>query len=272
MDHIDTTMRTADPGRALVAPHDSGDDLGKSPPGGPHAVMRPASRSAPQESKWGHHAASDQRGEMDRRAATISRLTEALGALQGVASVGLRGSLARGTGDRYSDIDLTVGFPRDRVSCAGRWVIAAVEAAFPVELVDWAPSLLPDSPVITFFLEGLPIFWTVDVSIDAPPELRDMVPDMVHNDPMGHLLKLWTATLKHTIRNDPRSTPEIQKVWLHAVGDAPCPPGGFPALAGALQAVRASGRFPRLVDRCSEELAAAVTDASGADPAQSRRT
>ena len=113
-----------------------------------------------------------------------------------------------------------------------------MQSALDIEFVDWAPSLLPDTPVMTYYIAGLPIFWNIDVELNVPAAMRNVSVEMVHNNPIGHLLKLWTVTLKHRIRNDQRSAQKIEKVWRRTVRKVAIPTDGYLALRGALFIVR----------------------------------
>ena len=71
----------------------------------------------------------------------------------------VRGSLANGSSDEFSDIDVGISFPSLDSLAASRLVEDIMRRTFTPEITDWAPSLLPETPVVSFFLSGTPIFW-----------------------------------------------------------------------------------------------------------------
>ena len=190
----------------------------------------------------------------DRRKSIAHVAMSILRRIDGVDSACLHGSLSGPTADRYSDIDIKVEFPADDARSASRKVQDAMQTSLGVEFMDWAPSLLPDTPVMTYSIVGLSIFWNIDVEISVPARTRNVTADMVRNNPIGHLLKLWSVTLKHRIRNDQRSAGEIEKVWGRTVGTGAVPADGYLALRGALDVMAASMQFPSFIAQCHEEL------------------
>jgi len=113
----------------------------------------------------------------------------------------LQGSLATGTSDEYSDIDITVdvsGTDKGRFAAS---VPALLGRQLSVLFSDWAHSLLPDKYVRTCFLDGVPIFWNIDIECTATPHVSPPAPITVAPD--DHLLKLWVLDAKYLLRGDP---------------------------------------------------------------------
>ena len=129
-----------------------------------------------------------------------------------------------------------------------------MQSVLDLEFVDWATSLLPDTLVMAFYVKGFPIFWNIDVEVVVPAAMRNITRKTVYNDPIGHLIKLWSHTLKHKIRNDHRSVKEIESVWIRTVGTANVPADGYFALRGALDVIAKSDRHESLVAQCYAEL------------------
>ncbi|WP_179957050.1 nucleotidyltransferase domain-containing protein [Amycolatopsis anabasis] len=80
-----------------------------------------------------------------------------------------RGSLARGTADAYSDIDLAWLVPGERFSrCVDR-AAAAVDAVHPVELVRADPDFRHSANrrLLFFSFRDLPLFWRLDLEIST---------------------------------------------------------------------------------------------------------
>lgn len=153
------------------------------------------------------------------------------------AKISIHGSLLTGNYDRFSDIDILAAFPtRDSMSASAA-VVQAMKSAFPLVIQDIAASLLPKTPIISFFLQNTPVFWNIDVEIRVPPEGRNLTRDHVANDPVGHLLKLWVHTFKHRIRRDARAEQELLKVWLKIAGDRPKPKSAREILKESLRII-----------------------------------
>ena len=187
------------------------------------------------------------------RSHIASRVAEVLRLIGGASEVYFRGSLPSGSLDMFSDIDIAVAFPSLDAATASREVIDAMESACTIEFADWAPTLLPRTPLVSFFLADVPIHWNVDVQIDLPSEQCNLTAEMIHNDPAAHLLKLWAIALKHVARQDPRAPDEVRKVWDRTIGGQ-LPANQLAALGSALECISASGRFAAFAARCLQTL------------------
>ncbi|MBO8156564.1 MAG: nucleotidyltransferase domain-containing protein [Bacillaceae bacterium] len=122
----------------------------------------------------------------------------------------LRGSLAKGEFDEYSDIDIGIdvsGYDNGAFALELPEILAK---HFPILFYDWAPSLLPDSYVQTYFLSGNPPFWFIDIECIATPH----APSVTHvkNDFVGHHLKLWILLSKYYLRGNPNTNEQIKNL------------------------------------------------------------
>ena len=122
--------------------------------------------------------------------------------LEEVQEVFLRGSLAGGTIDRYSDIDIGIdvsGYDNARFT---QTIIDRMSQTFDLHFYDWATSLLPDSYVLTFFIKDLPVFWNVDFDCTATPHAGTLQRDTMRNalNMVTHTLKAWVHMNKYYIR------------------------------------------------------------------------
>lgn len=173
--------------------------------------------------------------------------------VDGVRRVFLRGSLANGTCDQYSDIDVGVDVSgRDNAEFT-QTIISVMRDNLDLHFHDWATSLLPEQYVIAFYLKGAPLFWYVDVFCAATPHVPSLTREHVANDPIAHLIKLWAIHAKYVLRGKvhenlpilavrtlgpdyPRDTPPVRllKLTLDAITE------------------RANGQFPELIEKCWE--------------------
>ncbi len=139
----------------------------------------------------------------DDRLAIADRLIQTFQDHPSVHHAFLRGSLAHNTADQYSDIDICVDVSgHDN----GQFLLAIPDllaSSFPILFYDWSPSLLPDTYIISLYLDGLPIFWNVDIQSFAKPH----VPSVTHIEcnQVDHFLKLWILNAKYCLRGKPDS-------------------------------------------------------------------
>ena len=105
----------------------------------------------------------------ERRARIVAAIATALRAAIPGSDVALRGSLATGVADEFSDIDLRWEVPVDDLEMAVAAVPDALSRVAPVvsirvdpDLRDWAHNRL-----LFVRLAGLPLFWRVDLEVQA---------------------------------------------------------------------------------------------------------
>ncbi|WP_158550737.1 nucleotidyltransferase domain-containing protein [Geodermatophilus sp. TF02-6] len=109
----------------------------------------------------------------ERRTEIVDALRAALAGTAPSARVALRGSLAGGTADAFSDIDLRVDVAgADRDTCL-QMLPAALGSVRPVRLLRLDPetAAAPDRRLVYALLRGLPVFWRVDLEVVAHPPL-----------------------------------------------------------------------------------------------------
>ncbi|MGM0885133.1 MAG: nucleotidyltransferase domain-containing protein [Bacillota bacterium] len=130
---------------------------------------------------------------------------------QEIQDVFLRGSMAAGTMDEFSDIDIGID-----VSGSDNGVFAAeklpniMNQHFSVVFLDWAPSLLPKKYIQSYFLTDYSPFWFVDIECSATPHYQSVT--KVQNDEIGHLIKLWVQTTKYHVRKHPSSPVQVRNL------------------------------------------------------------
>lgn len=115
-------------------------------------------------------------GELDpvRRAAFARELMRALAAHCPGSRAELRGSLARGTSDAYSDVDLAWTVPGDRFDACLASVREVLEAVRPLDSLRTDPESRDsrERRLVFAAFRGLPLFWRVDLEIAASPAAR----------------------------------------------------------------------------------------------------
>lgn len=112
------------------------------------------------------------------------------------------GSLATNTHDELSDIDIEVdvsGYDN------GQFMIDLVEMLrdkLHIYYFDYAPSLVPDKYIVSIAIDKDNPFLLVDLYCCAEPHCTTVTKQQVlaKNEKYSHILKVWTANLKHFVR------------------------------------------------------------------------
>ena len=142
----------------------------------------------------------------ERRARIVAAIATALRAAIPGSDVALRGSLATGAADEFSDIDLRWEVPVDDVEMAVAAVPNALSGVAPVvsiradpDLPDWAHNRL-----LFVRLAGLPLFWRVDLEVQAsfadPAEVTDPTPATAEWSSAASALANAVAVIKAVLR------------------------------------------------------------------------
>lgn len=185
----------------------------------------------------------------ERRDRLVGQLRAALTAAVLDSQAELRGSLASGTADPYSDIDLAWIVPDDMFA-------AAVESAAPViQSVGTVSSLRRDPGLarsdrrrlIFFRLAGIPLFWRVDLDIRAASVATDNGYDDAN--PAARSEAGWSrpasaienaaATIKAAVRGQPSIADRLLSRGYQRIGLDPVPTADLPS------------RIIRLADSCA---------------------
>ena len=116
---------------------------------------------------WNHDVVVDLDLRHERRAAVVESVTEALRRAVPGGDLQLRGSLATGEADEFSDIDLLWIVPADRFSAAIACVRDVLAAVSPLSSLRCDPELQRSSNRRLLFIQltNLPLFWRVDVEV-----------------------------------------------------------------------------------------------------------
>ncbi len=125
-----------------------------------------------------------------------------LEALPMVCECTIRGSLASGTADALSDIDIDVdvsGYDK------GRFMLEVPELLkdqLNIIYVDFAPSLIPEKYIVSISFDEENPYRVVDINCCADPADTVISASQARqlNNRYAHIIKLWTANWKHFIR------------------------------------------------------------------------
>ena len=116
----------------------------------------------------------------ERRAALVDSLTEALRMAVAGSDISLRGSLATGEADQFSDIDLLWVVPGDRFPAAIASIPDTLAAVSPVSSLRSDPDFQGSRNRRLLFIQlaNLPLFWRIDLEVRSPfePEPKSPVP------------------------------------------------------------------------------------------------
>lgn len=112
------------------------------------------------------------------------------------------GSLATDTYDELSDIDINIDVSG---SDNGQFMIRLVEMLekkLRIYYYDYAPSLIPDKYIVSLAIDEYNPFLIVDLQCSAEPHCMTVTKQQIiqMNNEFTHMLKLWTANLKHYAR------------------------------------------------------------------------
>lgn len=112
---------------------------------------------------------------VDRRQELVARLMAGLAAAADGSVVLLRGSLAEGRADEYSDIDLIWELPDALFEDCSMRVTAMLAAIQPVASVRSDPDFQHSAGCRLFFVrfKDLPLFWRLDLEVYAHSTKRD---------------------------------------------------------------------------------------------------
>lgn len=125
-----------------------------------------------------------------------------LQALPGVQKCSLYGSLSANTHDEFSDIDIEIDVSGQDNGLFCLSLPGLLKDKLPVYYWDYAPSLVPERYIVSFSLDENNPFLIADLCCSGLPHCTTVTKEQLRaqNDPVSHLLKLWTANLKHYAR------------------------------------------------------------------------
>jgi len=183
-------------------------------------------------------------------------VTDALEAAVAGSSAGLRGSLARGTSDPYSDIDVFWEVPDARFHDAVDDLPAILAALGAVESLRSDPMLQNSDKRRLVFVQfaGVPLYWRVDIEIFAESIERDDAYDLDNLDARGDCWSLphsaianAVTALKSLLRGDADRARESVGIAYARIGQ-PVPDGS------PLEQIRGLGEIVGRLDLEQAEL------------------
>ena len=138
----------------------------------------------------------------ERLRSKAEKIIEILSGIPEVNRCTVYGSLANNKSDELSDIDIEI----DVSGCDnGQFMLKLVDLLkdrLSIFYYDYAPSLIPNDYIVSIALdEGNP-FMIADLKCVADPHFTTVTKQQAKefNNEFAHLLKLWTANLKHYAR------------------------------------------------------------------------
>lgn len=186
--------------------------------------------------------------------AWANRLMYTLGNQQGVRSCRLFGSVAAGTWDVYSDIDIEIDVSGEDNGAYMLSIPDRLREDFTVVWHDFARSLMPAQYVVSVALDETDPFLFADILCIAQPHIAFRSREGPPQDPFVHAMKLWIINCKHCMRGD-----ECRMDILRMCGkmfENADEQSDRELLARALSWLceRADGRYTALLARCAKVI------------------
>lgn len=125
-----------------------------------------------------------------------------LNEIPAVRKCSIYGSLATNTHDELSDIDIEIdvsGYDNGQFMLE---LVDLLKEKFCIYYSDYAPSLIPDKYIVSIAIDKNNPFLIVDLCCSAEPHCTTVTKQQAlgKNEKYAHILKLWTANLKHYVR------------------------------------------------------------------------
>ena len=139
--------------------------------------------------------------DLKTRDILVQKITAALERAVAGSVVLLRGSLAAGTADAFSDIDLLWEVPDAAFVTAVERIAAALAQAQPVESLRSAPDFQNSDRRRLFFVQfvDMPLFWRADIDVFARSIHRDTQYDLDNQAARGGNWSLTHSALMNAI-------------------------------------------------------------------------
>lgn len=129
-----------------------------------------------------------------------NEIMEYISSIEEVASCRLYGSLINSNFDEYSDIDIEVDVSGYDNSLFLTKLPEIISMKYPIIFSDYAPSLIPESYIISIGIDENNPFCIVDFKCTATPHCTTLGKKDLPMDKVEHTMKLWTANCKHYLR------------------------------------------------------------------------
>ena len=161
--------------------------------------------------------------ELERLA---DEFVDMLEALPMVRKCTICGSLAKGTADEISDIDIDVdvsGYDKGQFMLE---IPELLKGKLNIVYMDFAPSLIPEKCIVSLALDERNPYRVVDLNCCAVPSDTVITSEQVRklNNRYAHMIKLWTANWKHFFRGRECRSDILHMVQKIGIGDAASKP------------------------------------------------
>ena len=135
----------------------------------------------------------------------ISKAEEIISILNDIPEVNsctIYGSLSTNTYDELSDIDIDIDVSGSDNGQFMTELVEMLKGKLNIFYYDYAPSLIPDKYIVSIAIDESNPFLIVDLQCSANPHCVTVTKQQVMemNNKFTHVLKLWTANLKHYAR------------------------------------------------------------------------
>lgn len=129
---------------------------------------------------------------------------ETLNQIPGVQKCMLYGSVAEKRADELSDIDIEADVSGLDNGAFILKLPELLKEKLQIWYTDYAPSLAPEQYVVSLALDEQNPFLIADIRCSADPHSKSISRNELssRNHPYTHMLKLWTANLKHYARGN----------------------------------------------------------------------
>ncbi len=121
--------------------------------------------------------------------------------LPNVVNCHIYGSIAENCYDEYSDIDIEVDVSGCDNSSFSLVIPDIISKLYPVLYFDYAPSLMPQSYIVSNAISEKNPFLIVDVKCVATPHMSTLGRSSFPFDRYDHTLKVFVSNLKHFLRD-----------------------------------------------------------------------
>ena len=129
-----------------------------------------------------------------------NEIMEYISTYKEVRSCTLYGSLANNNFDEYSDIDIEIDVSGYDNSLFVTRLSEIMAIKYPIIFSDYAPSLIPESYVVSIAIDENNPFCVVDFKCVANPHYTTLGKKDFILDKVEHTTKIWTANCKHYLR------------------------------------------------------------------------
>lgn len=133
---------------------------------------------------------------------TANEIIAFLNEIPVVRKCSIYGSLAKDTYDELSDIDIEIdvsGYDNGQFMLE---LVELIKGKLTIYYSDYAPSLIPERYIVSIAIDEKNPFLMVDLCCCAMPHCTTVTKQQASekNNKYMHILKLWTANLKHYVR------------------------------------------------------------------------